>query len=192
MKKIIKQRIKESISTKSKLLQDEKIIDLVEKISLAIIDSFDRGGKLILAGNGGSLADSFHLAGEFVSRFKFDRKPLPAVALGANNIILTAIGNDYSFENIFYREIEAIGKKDDIFIAISTSGNSKNIIRALKKAQIMGIKTFGLTGKNKNQMQNICECIQVPSKITARIQEAHIMIGHIICELVENKMFLNK
>jgi len=145
--------------------------------------------KIFFAGNGGSFSDSFHLAGEFVSRFMFDRDALPALALGGNNSILTAIGNDYSFDNIFSRELDALGYEGDVLIAISTSGNSRNILELIKTAKKKKIQVYGLTGETGGCMKDLCSYICVPSKITARIQEAHIMIGHIICEIVEYKIF---
>lgn len=189
IKNLIIQRIAESNSVKNEILNNDQILDTIELISREIISSLKSGNKVIFAGNGGSFSDSFHLAGEFVSRFMFDREPLPAIALGGNNSIVTAIGNDYSFEDIFSREIQAIGTKNDVFIAISTSGNSKNILKAISAAKKIGIKTFGFTGDANGTIKNMCPCICIPSKVTARIQEAHILLGHIICEIVEKDMF---
>ena len=189
MIEFIKTRIKETISVKEKLIEDKIILDRIEDITSCIISSLRNNGKVIFAGNGGSFSDSFHLAGEFVSRFMFDRKALPALALGGNNSILTAIGNDYSYEDIFSRELESLGNKDDVFIAISTSGNSPNILKAVKTAKSLNIKTYGFTGNNGGKLKELCDCIHIPSDSTPRIQESHIVVGHIICEFVESKIF---
>jgi len=189
MKQIILARFNESISVKKQLVGNVHIINLILKISTQISNSIQKNNKVIFAGNGGSFSDSCHLAAEFVCRFNIDRFPMPSVSLASNNSILTAIGNDYSFTDIFSRELQAIGKLGDIFIAISTSGNSPNILKAIKAAKSKSIETYGLTGINGGKMKDLCECICVPSNNTARIQEAHIVIGHIICELVENAIF---
>ena len=189
MQKLVKNRIHESILCKSKILENDSIIKLIIKISDDIILALKNKRKLLIAGNGGSFSDAFHLAGEFVSRFMFDRGALPALALGGNNSILTAIGNDYSFDDIFLRELDALGKVGDVLIAISTSGNSNNILKLIKTAKNKKIQIYGLTGETGGCMKELCPCICVPSEITARIQEAHIMIGHIICEIVEHKIF---
>jgi len=141
----------------------------------------------ILVTNAGRFIGS-HLTTEFVSKFAFDRKPLSAIALGANNSIITAIGNDYSFEDIFSRELDALAREGDLLIAISTSGNSKNIINVIQKAQAKGITVYCLTGEKGGAVSKICKCLKVPSNTTARIQEAHITIGHIICEIVEDQL----
>jgi D-sedoheptulose 7-phosphate isomerase len=189
MNNLIIQRIKESNLIKNEILKNNELIKIIEDISHEIVNCIKSGNKVIFAGNGGSFSDSFHLAGEFVSRFMFDRAPLPAIALGGNNSIITAIGNDYSFEDIFSREILAIGIKGDIFIAFSTSGNSRNILKAITIAKEIGIKAFGFTGNSNSTINTLCQCVCVPSIVTARIQEAHILIGHIICEIVERRMF---
>lgn len=189
MNNLIVQCINESNLIKNEILNNADLLDTIGNISQEIINCIKSGNKVIFAGNGGSFSDSFHLAGEFVSRFMFDREPLPAKALGGNNSIITAIGNDYSFEDIFSREIQAIGTKGDIFIAISTSGNSRNILKAITVAKEIGIKTFGLTGDGNGTINTLCPCVCIPSGVTARIQEAHILIGHIICEIVEMKIF---
>lgn len=185
----IKRRILESVETKNKLLADDTLTKQIEELSAIVLKVFQSGNKVFFAGNGGSCSDAFHLAGEFVSRFMFDREALPAIALGANNSIVTAIGNDYLFDNIFSREIYALGNPGDIFIAISTSGDSKNILCAIEAAKKKGVISWGLTGITGGKMKDICDCICVPSRETPRIQESHILIGHIICELVENNYF---
>lgn len=189
MSQIVKTRIQESIDVKVSLLADESIINFIAEISDKVIHALKNGNKVMFAGNGGSCSDAFHLAGELVSRFMFDRRPLPAIALGGNNSILTAIGNDYSYNDVFSREIIALGNKGDVLIAISTSGNSANIINAIETAKEEGILAFGLTGKTGGKMNDLCPCLNVPSSVTPRIQEAHVLIGHIICEIVEEKIF---
>ena len=180
--------IRESIGVKSALLADVRQIDLVQRIAASIIEALKHGNKVIFCGNGGSFADSIHLAAEFVSRFQRERGPLAGVALGANNSTLTAIGNDYSFAEVFSREIGAIGKTGDVLVALSTSGNSENILRAVQVAQEIGIQVFGMTGQNGGRLSEVAESLRVPSAKTARIQESHILVGHIICELAENAM----
>ena len=188
MQKIIQERLEESINVKKLILKDRQLICLIEEIVNNIKEVLLKGNKVIFAGNGGSFADSIHLTAEFVSKFNFDRKPLSAIALGANNSIITSIGNDYSFEDIFSRELDALAREGDLLIAISTSGNSKNIIKVIKKAQAKGITVYCLTGEKGGAVSKICKCLKVPSNTTARIQEAHITIGHIICEIVEDQL----
>ncbi len=189
MKTIIHKRINESIAVKEKVLTNDDVTEQIEKLSLLIIKAIKNGKKVIFAGNGGSCSDAFHLAGEFVSRFLFDRPALPAIALGANNSIITAIGNDYSYEDVFSRELYALGNQGDIFIPISTSGNSENILKAIKIAEEKELFVIGFTGNDGGKMKSLCNCICVPSENTARIQESHILLGHIVCELVERGYF---
>jgi len=188
MQKIIQERLEESINVKKLILKDRQLLCLIEEIVNNIKEVLSKDNKVIFAGNGGSFADSIHLTAEFVSKFNFDRKPLSAIALGANNSIITSIGNDYSFEDIFSRELNALACEGDLLIAISTSGNSKNIIKVIKKAQAKGITVYCLTGEKGGVVAKICKCLKVPSNTTARIQEAHITIGHIICEIVEDQL----
>lgn len=189
IKKLIYQRIKDSISVKEKVLLSEEIHDQIENLAMKIVDALENKKKVIFAGNGGSFADAFHLAGEFVSRFLFDRPALASIALGGNNSIITAVGNDYSYNDIFSREMSALGNKDDIFIPISTSGNSSNILEAIKTAKDNGLIVIGFTGQGGGEMKKMCKCICIPSEQTPRIQESHILIGHILCEIVEEKLF---
>lgn len=186
MLEMVKTRIKESISVKQHLLDDDEVIRQIADIVDSIKHSLRSGGKVIFAGNGGSFADSMHLAAEFVSRFQKDRPALAAVALGANNAILTAVGNDYGYDRVFARELEGLAKAEDVFIAISTSGNSANIIRAVECAKQMHIRTWCLTGASGGKLGDLAQCLHVPADNTARIQEGHILVGHIICELVED------
>ena len=180
---LIQSSIRENIDIQQYFLADSKSIELVQKITIGIIDAIRGGNKVIFAGNGGSHADSLHLTAEFVNKFMFNRRAIPSITLGSNHSVVTAISNDYSFDNIFSRELEAIGREGDILIALSTSGNSENILNLIGTANSMNIKVYGMTGGFSGKMSQICECIEIPSKITPRIQEAHIMIGHIICEL---------
>lgn len=190
MKETIKQQIKSSISVKEQILQDTQLIVQTEQAAKLIIKAYEAGNKTLLAGNGGSAADAQHIAGEFVSRFYFDRPGLPSIALSTDTFIIAAISNDYGYEKLFARQVQAQGTKGDVFISISTSGNSKNIIEALKICKEKEIITIGLTGETGGIMSELCDiCIKVPSAETPRIQEAHILIGHIICCLVEEELF---
>ena len=182
--------IEESIKVKSDIINDKSLLLKIERLANEILTSINNGGKIMFCGNGGSFADSQHLAAEFVSRLRFDRAPLPSIALGTNSSNITAIANDYGYEEVFSREIIAIGKEGDILIPISTSGNSKNILKAIKSAKDKQIKVIGLSGKNGGEMKNLCDLILVPSESTEKIQESHIMIGHIICSIVEYEYFL--
>ena len=188
--KEIKDYLNESINVKTRLLNDEIIIGKINKAFNLILESLDKGGKIIFAGNGGSAADSQHLAAEFVSRFMFDRPGLPSIALTTDTSVITAIGNDYGYELLFKRQLQALANNNDIFIGISTSGNSKNIINALEFCNEINIKSIGLTGSNKGIMNSLCSLtIEVPSNKTSFIQESHIAIGHILCMLVEKKLY---
>lgn len=184
---IVRTEIDASIKAKNKILESETTIASILELGKECANCLERGGKVIFAGNGGSFADSQHLAAEFISKLKIDRRPLPAVALGTNSSSLSAIGNDYGFEYIFSRELEVIGSKDDVFIPITTSGNSLNILTAVQTANQIGIKTTGLTGCTGGKLAKIAECLVVPSSSVARIQECHILIGHIICGIAEQR-----
>ncbi|HCG76537.1 MAG: phosphoheptose isomerase [bacterium (Candidatus Ratteibacteria) CG_4_9_14_3_um_filter_41_21] len=187
----IAELIKESIKVKESLLLP-KNIKLIEKISQEIIKTLKNNGKIIFCGNGGSAADSQHLAAEFVGRFKKERKAISSLSLTTNTSILTSIANDYSFKEVFSRQIQALGKRGDLLIGISTSGNAENVILAVKTAKKIGIKTIGLTGKNGGKLAEISHLtFIVPSNNTARIQEAHILIGHILAEIAENDITTN-
>ncbi|MDR2410504.1 MAG: D-sedoheptulose 7-phosphate isomerase [Bacteroidales bacterium] len=189
---IIKKQIEESYLVKTKLANDTSILRNIEDASLVIIEAYKSGNKTMLAGNGGSAADAQHIAGEFVSRFYFDRPGIPSIALTTDTSILTAIGNDYGYSKLFERQIQALGNKGDVFIGISTSGNSENIINALMTCKEKGITTIGFTGEHICKMDDLCDiCIKAPSCETPRIQETHILIGHIICCIVEENLFGN-
>ncbi|EGL2443346.1 D-sedoheptulose 7-phosphate isomerase [Campylobacter jejuni] len=186
----IKEHFQESILVKEQILKDENLITLIKNASLEVIKAYKNGNKTLLAGNGGSAADAQHIAGEFVSRFYFDRPGIASIALTTDTSILTAIGNDYGYENLFARQVQAQGVKGDVFIGISTSGNSKNILKALELCKQKGIISIGLSGASGGAMNELCDyCIKVPSTCTPRIQEAHILIGHIICAIVEEELF---
>lgn len=170
--------------------KDSEIVSLIQMISKQCVKTIRSNNKILLAGNGGSAADSQHIAGELVSKFAFDRPALPAIALTTDTSILTAIGNDYGYEQLFSRQIEALGCEGDVFIAYSTSGKSKNIIGALQAAQSRKIVTVGFTGNRKGEMDALCDyIIKVPSSETPIIQEIHAIIGHFICLAVEEEAF---
>jgi D-sedoheptulose 7-phosphate isomerase len=186
----IETQIEESYRVKKKILEDSRFIGVVCEASKKCVEIYRNGQKTLIAGNGGSAADAQHIAGEFVSKLNMERPGIASIALTTDTSILTAIGNDYGFEKIFSRQVEAIGVMGDMFIGISTSGNSKNVIEALKTCKDKGIVTVGLTGKSGGAMATICEyCIKVPTDKTPRVQETHILIGHIICSIVEEGLF---
>ena len=185
-KKLIKKNLL-NIENNFKSLNDEYYLELIQSAALMIINSIKRKNKIIFCGNGGSASDGEHLCAELAGRYLKNRKAYPAIALTGNSSLVTALGNDYGFENIFYRQIESIGKKGDILFAITTSGKSKNILKILQLAKKIGIKVILLTSmKAKNLKKKVDLIIPVPSVRVDRIQEMHIGIGHIICETVEN------
>ena len=167
----------------------EIIKNQIEDLSARCVLALRAGGKIIFAGNGGSFADSQHLAAELISRLQFDRAPLPSVALGTNSSSTTAIGNDYGYEFVFSREMQVISNELDVFIPISTSGNSKNILLAVEVALAKGVRIVGLTGELGGKLATQCECIKIPSLRTERIQEGHILVGHVLCGLIEDEYF---
>lgn len=186
----IKEAIQQSIDVKKLILADEEILQTIEKIVDLCIGAFKSSGKVLFCGNGGSAADAQHLAAELSGRFYFDRQPLDSEALHVNTSYLTAVANDYSFDEVFSRMVKAKGRKGDVLIGLSTSGNSPNVIRAFETAREIGMITIGLTGETGGKMKEVCDyLIRIPSKDTPRIQESHILIGHIICELIEAGMF---
>ena len=185
----IKKEIQDSINVKEKILKDDELILQIQNMAEDCLKSLKQGGKIILAGNGGSFADAQHISAEFTSKYILDRDSLASICLGTNNSAISAIANDYGYEKVFSRELSSIGIPQDIFIAISTSGNSQNIIDAIKVANKKNIKTYALTGDSGGQVQTLCECLKIPSSLTGKIQESHIMIGHIICKMIEEKYF---
>lgn len=181
--------IRSSIDTKERLLKSKQCISTIEVFATAWLKCLRGGGKLIFAGNGGSFADAQHLSAELTSRFMFDRAPLASLVLGANNSAISAIGNDYGYDQVFSRELTGLAQPADVFIPISTSGNSPNIFLATQQANKIGLVTTALTGETGGKLASICDCLCIPSKNTAQIQECHIMVGHIICGIVEEVYF---
>ena len=190
MKKYIKDQIKKSYETKQAIYENEELLNDIEKVSKLCVQLYRGDKKTILAGNGGSAADAQHIAAEMVGRYGFDRPSLPSLALTTDTSALTAIGNDYGYDKVFSRQLEGMGQDGDIFIGISTSGNSVNIINAFHSAKIKGITTVALVGKDGGKMANIADIsLIVPSDSTPRIQESHILIGHILCDIIEKEIF---
>ncbi|MBN8833937.1 MAG: phosphoheptose isomerase [Niastella sp. SCN 39-18] len=186
----IKDRIQKSIATKQRVLEDETLIHTIHEITDVMLTAFRNGNKVLFCGNGGSAADAQHLSAEFSGRYYKDREPLPSEALHVNASYLTAVANDYSFDVVYSRLVNGFGKKGDILVALSTSGNSPNILNALQMACEKEMITVGFSGETGGKMKAFCHyLINVPSTDTPRIQESHILIGHIICELVEEKYF---
>lgn len=190
MRSHISTQIMKAQQLMSEMLEDDSLFVQIENSAQTCIDSLKSGGKILLAGNGGSAADAQHIAAEFVSRFAFDRPGLPAIALTTDTSILTAIGNDYGYEKLFARQLQSLGRKGDVFIGYSTSGKSANVLLGFEEAQQRDIKTIGLTGKRDGPMRELCDyLIEVPSLETAKIQEGHLVLGHILCGLVEQALF---
>ncbi len=190
MENSIAKIIQESINVKHNLLQLPNQLKAIEDIVDVMVNCFTKKGKVLFCGNGGSAADAQHIAAEFSGRFYKDRAPLFAEALHVNTSYLTAVANDYSFDEIYARMVQAMGREGDVLVGISTSGNSANVVNALKKAKELGMFTIGWMGEKEGKMNACCDiAIQIPSTVTPRIQESHILIGHIICELVEAKLF---
>ncbi len=186
----IKKIIKASIDTKQSILQNEGLLKTIAASVDVIVNAFRNGKRVYFCGNGGSAADAQHLAAEFSGRFYTDRKALPAEALHCNTSYLTAVANDYGFDEIYSRLIDGIGEQGDVLVGLSTSGNSPNILKAFKTAKKKEMTTIGFTGKSGGEMRQLCDhLINIPSTDTPRIQESHIMVGHIICQLVEEKYF---
>jgi len=189
LENLIRQRIRESLEIKERLLSSAQI-KIIAEIGKVIVEAYRKGKKVILFGNGGSAADAQHIAAELVGKYYWKREPLPAIALTTNTSSLTAISNDYSFDVLFARQLKALGQEGDIAIGISTSGNSENVVQAMKKAKAKGLITIGLTGESGGKLKEIVDyCLCIPSNDIPRIQEAHITVGHIICEIVERELF---
>ncbi|MCC7203396.1 MAG: D-sedoheptulose 7-phosphate isomerase [Nitrospirae bacterium] len=177
-------------SIRTKELFISQYSQLIGEVSELIISAFRNGNKLLLMGNGGSSSDASHIAGEFVNRFQKDRPPLPAIALNTDMAVITSIGNDYGYDLVFSRQVEALSRKGDIVIAISTSGNSPNVVAAVEAAKNLGITTIGLTGGGGGRLASLADyAFVVPSQSTPRIQEVHITLGHVICQVVEDALF---
>lgn len=186
----IKEIIQASVSVKEAVIRDQGLLERVADCADSIIGCLQADGKVLFCGNGGSAADAQHLAAELSGRFYYDREPLFAEALHVNTSYLTAVANDYSYDEIYARLTRAKGRKGDVLVALSTSGNSKNILRAIEEAREKGMTVIGLTGESGGKMKDACDILlNIPSSDTPRIQEAHILLGHIICQLVEEKLF---
>lgn len=186
----IQNSIRDSIVLKERILQDNDLLQIIQDAADACVDALKNGGKVLFCGNGGSAADAQHLAAELSGRYYYDRPPLYAEALHVNSSYLTAVANDYSYDIVYSRMVEAAGKSGDILIALSTSGNSVNVLNAMTKAHEKGMKTIAFTGAGGGKMKNEADfLIAIPGKDTPRVQESHILIGHIICEHIESKMF---
>lgn len=190
MKNYIKNQIKLSYETKQAIYENEELLNNIENVAKLCVKIYKNNKKTILAGNGGSAADAQHIAAEMVGRYGFDRPSLPSLALTTDTSALTAIGNDYGYDKVFSRQLEGMGQDGDLFIGISTSGNSENIINAFDSAKKKNITTVALTGRDGGEMAKMADiAIVVPSKSTPRIQESHILIGHIICDIIEKEIF---
>jgi D-sedoheptulose 7-phosphate isomerase len=190
MQKVIRESIETTRNLMDQVLGDASLLAAAEAAGVACVAVLKAKKKILLAGNGGSAADSQHIAAELVSRLNYDRPGLAAVALTTDTSALTAIGNDYGYERVFARQLEAIGQAGDVLIALSTSGNSSNILAAIEAARKAGIKTIGLTGKSGGKMGPLCDItLKIPSACTPNIQECHIMFGHIICQIIEDTIF---
>jgi D-sedoheptulose 7-phosphate isomerase len=190
MSKYFLDQISQTINLLEVMRLDSNIVSIMDDVSDVCVNCLRNGGKILLAGNGGSAADAQHIAGEIVSRFAFDRPALAAVALTTDTSIMTAISNDYGYEKLFQRQIQAIGNRGDIFISYSTSGNSQNIIAALHEAKTKGLICVGLTGNRQGAMNELCDYLfAVPASSTPKIQEGHLVIGHALCGIIEYKIF---
>ncbi|HHM06047.1 MAG TPA: SIS domain-containing protein [Gammaproteobacteria bacterium] len=190
MTDLIQQQMRTTAANIQAMSKDAVLVARIETVAGLCVGALRQGHSIFFAGNGGSAADAQHLAGELVSRFHYDRPGLPAIALTTDTSALTAIGNDYGFERLFARQIEALGRPGDVFFAISTSGRSPNILAAVTSARDQGLHTVGLTGRGGGELAGSCDhCLRVPSDSTPRIQEGHILMGHILCHLIEAQMF---
>lgn len=186
----VKEVIRQSITVKQAVLADERLLATVELATQVCVETFRSDGKVLWCGNGGSAADAQHLAAELSGRFYFDRDPLFSEALHVNGSYVTAVANDYSYDEIYARMVRAAGRKGDVLIGMSTSGNSGNIIKALEAARTLGVRTIGMTGETGGKMRDLCDfLINIPSQDTPRIQECHMLLGHLMCELIEAAMF---
>lgn len=187
---VIVASIQESIKVKQALLEDKHLLSQIAEVAREFVTALGGGHKILLFGNGGSAADSQHIAAEFVGRFQMERTPLPALALTVNTSALTGIGNDYGYENLFARQIQALGTAGDVAVGISTSGKSPNVLKGLAAAKAKGLVTVALCGKFGSMMQEVSQyCLCVPSSETPRIQESHILIGHIVSKIAETELF---
>ena len=190
MQELISKILKSAADNITNISNDDKIISKIEQVVLLCVKAYENNQRILFCGNGGSASDAQHIAAELSGRFLRDRKPLFAEALHVNSSYLTAVSNDYGFEYSYSRILESAGREGDVLVALSTSGNSKNVLKAIEKANSIGMISVGLSGLNGGEMQSLCNVmINIASKDTARIQEAHILVGHIICQLIEEKLF---
>ena len=190
MKNYIQKQIADSAATKQAILENEALIDVIAKVAQACVEVYRNGKKTLLAGNGGSAADAQHIAAELVGRYGFDRPSIPSLALTTDSSNLTAIGNDYGYDKVFSRQLEGMAQEGDLFIGISTSGNSQNVINAFESAAARGVTTVAMVGRDGGKMAQMADyAIIVPSNATPRIQESHILIGHILCDIIEKELF---
>ena len=189
MKAQVQIDLQSALAVHQALAQDEALQGQLVELAGWCLDALRQGGKIFFAGNGGSFADAQHLAAEFVSRLRFDRAPLPSIALGTNSSSMSAIGNDYGYDQVFARELRAMAGPHDVFVPITTSGNSPNILAAVEVARELSIRTMGFTGEGGGRLGDFCPCLRVPSRRTERVQEGHILLGHILCGLVETAYF---
>lgn len=190
MERYIRAQIADSAATKQAILENQELINTIMNVAKACVEVYRHGKKTILAGNGGSAADAQHIAAELVGRYGFDRPSIPSLALTTDTSNLTAIGNDYGYDKVFSRQLEGMSQEGDLFIGISTSGNSQNIINAFESAKDRGVTTVALVGRDGGKMASIADyAIVVPSNATPRIQESHILIGHILCDIIEKELF---
>lgn len=188
----VEREFQASIAVKQAILGDAALMQLLKDTGQRLIEAFEGGHKLLIAGNGGSAADAQHIAAEFVGQFNFDRPGLPALALTTDSSVMTSVSNDYGYDRVFRRQVEVHGAAGDVFLGISTSGNSSNILEAAQAAQSQGLLTIGLTGQSGGKLRDYCDyCICVPSNDTPRIQEAHMLIGHTLCAMAELAIFGN-
>jgi D-sedoheptulose 7-phosphate isomerase len=187
---MIQSKIEEAIRVKERIIHNPGLLKRINEAISLLTHTFRSGGKVLFCGNGGSAADAQHLAAELSGKFYFDRAPLPAEACHVNSSFMTAVANDYNYDKVFARYVEGVGRKNDVLIGISTSGNSGNIIQAISQAKLLGMRTIAMTGESGGKMKDLVDIlINIPSTDTPRIQEAHILIGHIICEQVEKNLF---
>ena len=190
MQNYLKSQIAASAATKKRILEDENLLKIIENVATECVNVYKNSKKTMIAGNGGSAADAQHIAAELVGRYGFDRPSLPSLALTTDTSNLTAIGNDYGYDKVFSRQLEGMGQEGDLFIGISTSGNSQNVINAFASAKEKGITTVALVGRDGGKMAAMADfAIVIPSDDTPRIQESHILIGHILCDVIEKEIF---
>ena len=190
---LAQEQVRASIRVKQATLEDADLLQAMQKMAGEVVRCLRAGGKVLLFGNGGSAADAQHIAAELAGRYRLERSGLPAVALTVNTSTLTAVANDYGFEHVFARQVQALGRRGDVAIGISTSGNAPNVSRGLETAKAAGLISVAMTGRSGGKLKDIAQyCLRIPSDETARIQECHILLGHILCDFVERELFAAK